>query len=237
MSAQVPPPLNPEPPGTAFTKATAEVINHKRLPDFESFDRIEFRVVPRYKTSGMSGDEWRQHVQVDFFFKGEKVHEKEFRDMQTALMMVGAAWVKAQEPIPMRVIEIESTKCDQPSCAADAVVKYLLKVETSDRGDYLDPAHRYGRKYRQFCKRHARRGDCSREDADKNYERVGDFGPKDSTNLEESPSATMVVEIYNGESAAKALDDAIRIAREAREIYTDLAEKVRAGDYDEPPTT
>lgn len=168
--------------------------SHKRLPEFESFDRIEFRVVPRYKMSGLSGDEWRQHVQVDFYFKGEKVHETGFRDMQAALMMTGAEWMKATSPIPMRVIEIERAKCDQASCANDAVGKYLLKRETSDRGDYIDPATIYGRSYRQFCKRHAQRGDCSREDSDSNYEPIGGLKPDDSTNLEESPSSVMVVD-------------------------------------------
>lgn len=167
---------------------------HKRLPDFESFDRIELKVVPRYKTSGLSGDEWRQHVEMSFYFKGKLVHSSGSSDMKNAIMRLGHVWGEAQCPIPMEVINIEETKCDQPSCEEDAVGKYLIKRETSDHGDYIDPTTVYGRKYRQFCAKHARRGDCSREDSDDNYEPMDGLNPESSTNTEESRSVVMRAE-------------------------------------------
>jgi hypothetical protein len=161
---------------------------HKRLRDWEAFDRITFDVVPRYKTSGMSGDEWRQHVQVRLWHKGEVVFEAGYRDMQCALALAQADFIRQQEPIPERVIELERESCDQPSCPAPPAGKFALKRQTSRTGDYLDQADQYFGAYRQFCKKHLRRGDCSREDADDNYEPIDAATAEDSTNLEESPS-------------------------------------------------
>lgn len=163
---------------------------HKRLPEFETFDRIELAIVPRYKTSGLSGDEWRQSVAMRFYFKGEMVHE-EFcgGKMEWALMLVASEWLKNESPIPDRVIEIEKTKCDQPSCDANAVGRYLIKKEYGDRGEDLDQSAIHSAKYRQFCAKHARRGDCGREDADRNYEPLDTLKPEQSTNTEESPAA------------------------------------------------
>lgn len=163
-------------------------ITHKRLNDWEWADRIELVIVPRYKTSGLSGDEWRTGVAVRFFFKGEKVHEDFFTSMDAALLRLQTVHSDAACPIPNRVLEIERSKCDQPSCCNDAVGRFLLKRETSRNGDYLDPKEQYFAKYRQFCKQHLRRGDCSREDADSNYTPMDGWSPEQSSNVIESPS-------------------------------------------------
>ncbi len=52
-----------------------KTVFHKRLRDFESFDEIRLKVVPRYKTSGLSGDEWRTGVLIEFMFKGQVIEE------------------------------------------------------------------------------------------------------------------------------------------------------------------
>jgi hypothetical protein len=160
---------------------------HRRLPDFEAFDRIELEVVPRYKTSGLSGDCWRQIVVARFFFKGEQVHEAWFGSMRYAVMLLGSEWLRQQEPIPERVIELEESACDQPSCTNKAVSKYRLKRLFSRSGDLLDAADQHGTYYRKFCKVHLRRGDANREDNDKNYVVEGP-GPDASTNVQESPA-------------------------------------------------
>lgn len=36
-----------------------KAMHYKRHPDFETYDRITIDTVERYKTSGLSGDEWR----------------------------------------------------------------------------------------------------------------------------------------------------------------------------------
>lgn len=154
---------------------------HKRHRDFEPFDRIELDVVPRYKTSDMSGDEWRTSVRVRFSFKGEVVRETSITSMRYAMLLLAGEWVRAQEPIPNRVIELEKTKCDQPGCPNEAVSTYHLKVEFSDRGEKLDPGDSSLLYYRRFCSECRRRGDCSREDSDANYEVVEGFGPNDAS--------------------------------------------------------
>lgn len=142
----------------------------KRHRDFESFDKIELKVVPRYKTSEMSGDEWRTSVRVSFFFKDEKVHETSYSSMKYALLMLGHEWVTAQEPIPEKVIKIEEDACMQAGCSRKAVSKYLIKELYSERGEKLDPSDTTLSHYRQFCDLHLERGDCGLEDSDSNYE-------------------------------------------------------------------
>ena len=143
---------------------------HKRLPKWEAFDEIRFCIVPRYKESSLSGDEWRQSVRVDFFFKGNAVHGFTARDMETAILFLGQEWTTAQEPIPGRVLALEKNLCDQPSCGRPAVITYRIKQEFSNRGEKLDCEDCYGIKYRRFCQIHMTRGDSSREDSDGNYE-------------------------------------------------------------------
>lgn len=168
---------------------------HKRLPEWEAFDRIEMRIIPRYKTSGMSGDEWRQHVEVTLYFKGAEVASFGARDMHCATAMLGAKLLELGSPIPDTIIELErSGLCDQPSCARQSEGRYLLKREFSRQGEAIDPAESSLSHYRQFCKLHARRGDCGREDADRNYEPMDMLTPEQSTNLVESPSSVVVVD-------------------------------------------
>ena len=145
---------------------------HKRLPDWEPFDRITMEIVPRYKTSDLSGDEWRQSVKVSFWFKGNIIREYTTSSMKYAILCLGKEWASLLGPFPEAVIESEKILCDHPSCIDTAVNKYLIKQEFSSVGEKLDPSDRYGQVYRQFCDKHSQRGDCSREDSDDNYEKI-----------------------------------------------------------------
>lgn len=162
---------------------------HRRLSDFESFDRVELVVVPRYKTSGLSGDEWRQHVDMRFYFKGELVHERGVGTMQAAVMMLGSEYVVAQEPIPDRVIEMENEGyCCQPSCAEMSVGRFRLRKTWGPQGQSLDQSEVHSTYYAQFCTKHLRRGDCGLEDADGNYEPLDDVTADGAGFVVESPS-------------------------------------------------
>lgn len=166
-------------------------LAHKRLPKFEVIDEVRMRIVPRYKTSGMSGDEWRHHVEIELLFKGELIASHTTHDMQAAVLDLGHAWLHVDGcGIPDKVIEVERTKCDQPSCKNDAIARLVIKRHTATDGQWLD-ASAYGghRWYRQFCSVHVRRGDCSREDSDDNYEPIDGIGPEGSTNTQESPAS------------------------------------------------
>lgn len=171
---------------------------HKHLSDWENYDRIEFKIVPRYKTSGLSGDEWRQHVEVTFYFKGIEVRSFGCRDMQCALALApGRVLSWSDEGIADSVIDMErSGICDQPSCDKPSVGRLRIKEEFGDRGQRLHPEESLrGNAYRQFCKTHIRRGDCSREDSDDNYEPMDSVGADASTNIIESPSSVLTVDI------------------------------------------
>lgn len=143
---------------------------HKRLSYFQAFDKITLEIVPRYKTSGLSGDEWRQHVEVTFFFKGNEVHNFGARDMDAAALILGGHLLNIQSPLPDKVLDLEKIKCDQPSCSNPPVRRYVLKEEFSRNGEKLDASDIYSKKYRQFCDKHKTRGDCGREDSDNNYD-------------------------------------------------------------------
>lgn len=169
----------------------AERLWHKRLSDFEVYDRIEFKVIPRYKTSGLSGDEWRQHVEVTFFFKGKEVKSFGCRDMQIALALAGGRVITwSDEGIADEILAMEKAGlCDQPSCEKPSVGRLRIKEEFGDRGEKLEQKEGPSGYYRQFCKTHIRRGDCSREDSDDNYIPLDGVDADASSNLMESPSA------------------------------------------------
>ena len=142
--------------------------SNRRCRDWEAFDKIELEVVPRYKTSELSGDEWRTGVAIRFFHKGHLVHEDFKTRMRYAILMLGDMWVRAQEPIPDKVIEREMECCDQPGCSEPWTVRRFLKRLATNEG-WLAEENSTFRFFRKFCQKHERRGDCGLEDADRNY--------------------------------------------------------------------
>ena len=146
-------------------------MNHKRLPDFEMYDEIRFSVLPRYKQSELSGDEWRQSIVVHFMFKGEPIKTFTASDMRTALLLAGG-WYLTDSFLSDRQLELEKAKCDQPNCLREDVTKVQIIRETADDGSWLETSEYLTPHYRQFCPDHITRGDCGREDADSNYTEI-----------------------------------------------------------------
>jgi len=152
---------------------------HQRHHDFEFVDRIEIKLVDRWKESEISGDEWRVSAHVTFFFKGVKVGECCFSNMETAMQLLYAGYVDAREgrghgepkDLSLAVKDAEKGKCDQPGCSAPATVRFRLKRLYSREGFSAD-ANEHGGYYIQFCDKHCERGDCGLEDADANYVRM-----------------------------------------------------------------
>jgi len=66
------------------------IVSYKALEDDEGIDHIELTVVPRYKTSGMSGDEWRVSTEVKFFRKGVLLWGRSFSRLEWAIAFLGA---------------------------------------------------------------------------------------------------------------------------------------------------
>ena len=146
-------------------------------------------LVERYKTSGLSGDEWRFNFWVRCWFKGEVVSQFTPLKMQHAIMLLGSWFLEETCPLPERVVQLDNMLCDQPGCMNVPIGRFVLKRLTSQGGDYLDPAEQFSAYFRKFCAKHVQRGTCSREDSDSNYIPIDNATADDSTNAEESPSA------------------------------------------------
>jgi hypothetical protein len=154
-------------------------INIKKVhvdhPEDERYDDIHIFIVPRWKESELSGDEWRFSYTAEFRRKGEVVVkfsasklERLLQELQRRVLIAGEedqvdreAWVRTKD------------KCDQPGCANVATIFYLRKKRYTNRGEELamDGYHDHNT-YRQFCEGHKVRGDCDLDDADHNYELI-----------------------------------------------------------------
>jgi hypothetical protein len=149
--------------------------DYKRHNDDEWIDEVRIVTVPRYKTSGLSGDEWRFSAQVQFLRKGVVLYERAFSkihyaiDFLPALQHEYADQGRGDQDVGGNKVDFDKF-CFNPGCKADGVVEYELIDE------YISP---YGIKRekkawrnsvrRRFCEEHAKRGDCALEDADRNY--------------------------------------------------------------------
>lgn len=139
---------------------------HAMKPDAQAFDRIEIVTVPRYKESGLSGDEWRISANIIFYRKGVEVHRLRTRNIQSACHHIGYHHDAAVDD-GKAFFAGERDVCDQEGCSAPATVWYRLKKRYTRDGDAKDARDL---EYRQFCSRHSTRGDCGLEDSDRNYE-------------------------------------------------------------------
>ena len=135
-------------------------------PDAQAFDEVRIVTVPRYKMSGLSGDEWRISASVQFWRKGVLKHETGHRDIETACGMVYGDLMKAIDD-GKAYFAGEGTFCDQEGCSREAVITYRLKSRYCREGHKTVPI---GVQLRKFCEQHKKRGDCALEDADDNYE-------------------------------------------------------------------
>ncbi len=170
--------------------------HHDRHRDFEFVDEITIKMVPRYKTSGMSGDEWRVASRVELMFKGQVVGSRSFGDMESAAKLL--SWVlmspeespEEGESLSTKVIRREKGRCDQVGCEDPATSVYLKKRTYSRDGVMSESAlePEYKRRYRHFCQRHATRGDCGLDDADDNYILLAGPGQSGAHPSDESPS-------------------------------------------------
>ena len=132
-------------------------ISHKRIEREEWIDEVRIQLVPRYKTSYLSGDEWRTSAHVQLMRKGEVLYERSTWRIEDA-----AAWL----PWGLRTVgdvgemaELPNADfyCSQPGCADPLVTMYRIKSEYNVDGDvrsYQYPS------WRGFCARHSQRGDA-----------------------------------------------------------------------------
>ena len=140
-------------------------------PDAQAFDEVTIRTVPRFKTSGLSGDEWRISAVVEFKHKGKVLHTQSWRDVECALRFADHAATAAMEDGKC-FFAGQGDLCDQEGCAEKWTVVYKRKMSycgspNNNKVDQENPND-----YRCFCARHSTRGDSSFDDSDSNYELV-----------------------------------------------------------------
>ena len=135
-------------------------------PDAQAFDEVRIETVPRWKTSGMSGDEWRISAVARFYRKGQMIFEEHCRNVQTACGLVYGWYVSGSDD-GKGYFAGDGLTCDQEGCHEPATVRYA-RVK-----DYCRQGHQSvvfeSSAYRHFCEEHKRRGDCGLDDADANY--------------------------------------------------------------------
>lgn len=135
-------------------------------PDAQAFDEIRIVTVPRYKQSGLSGDEWRIHAEAQFFRKGRLIFSAGCRDTKTAAGLLYSWYVQACDE-GKGYFAGDGIVCDQEGCSEPATVQYRKLAEYCHSGHKGDPSD-VGL-YRHFCDGHKTRGDCGLDDADNNY--------------------------------------------------------------------
>lgn len=143
-------------------------MNYAYKPDAQAFDEIRITTIPRYKTSGLSGDEWRISAQVEFYRKGKEMHiETGFRDVETAAKFLAFTLARAIDDGHAR-FNGEDGFCDQEGCNQPPTVHYKRKKAYCREGHSTED----GVGIRKFCNEHKKRGDCGLDDSDDNYEPI-----------------------------------------------------------------
>ena len=149
---------------------------HRRHHDDELIDEVHITCVPRFKTSYISGDEWRVSYEVELKKKGDVLYTKRYNKMDSAVAHL--AWLmrtfmeQSSEEIPgfIQHINREKNLCAQVGCPEEATVFFKLKRLTAKNGSFLDMTDEFGNYMRGFCEKHKKRGNSDREDNDQNYE-------------------------------------------------------------------
>lgn len=147
------------------------------IPKTLVFNRIEIRTEPRYKQSELSGDEWRERACASFYNDAKyddaaiyKLYQCEVKDLLTSSAVDENPWEYSPPTADDR--------CDQEGCSQEAEITLKLKNHVCTRCSATREADELLRPdlqtiyYRQFCNRHARRGDCGINDCDDNYIRI-----------------------------------------------------------------
>lgn len=173
-------------------------VFYKRHRDDECYvDELRIITRERYKTSSLSGDEWRFHRVLQCFRKGVLLFEKAFNGT-VADVASYAPWqmVEALENGEIAAVD-DKALCFQPGCSNKATSEYEIIEEFGRQGERLHPDEQSFSHRRKFCQKHLRRGDCGREDQDANYRVLSGYGPDhqdfDGANIVESARHDIVV--------------------------------------------
>jgi hypothetical protein len=184
---------------------------YERLDDDEYFDEIHITTQPRYKTSGMSGDEWRTSARITVKRKGHVIVETSVNKIKSAAAFLPWLLMTMFENDNAQRVpdEIDEALCFQPGCSKPAVTIYKLKSDYCRNGK---PHELHSETRVAFCQTHLRRGDCAFKDADANYELVSGPGPDDAdlTGAVISEASRVEVHVDSIEEIPQAVADVMK---------------------------
>lgn len=151
------------------------------------FDKIEVERIERYKTSGMSGDEWRFSWRIRCIRRGRVLVQRWCNGHDYAMLLAATAMAIGWEIVGFheshpewQIVEpwddgIEKGICCQPGCPIKATVHYRMKREYDRSCFFSKDLEDDQLWYREFCEKHKRRGDSGLDDGEGNYELMEDL--------------------------------------------------------------
>lgn len=145
-----------------------EKVRRAMKPDAQAFDEIRITTEPRYKMSDLSGAEWRISARIAFMRNGQEIDVSYARNVETATAFLPGKYLKLLDD-GKGYFAGEGDFCDQEGCLELFTVTLQLKQHFCRDGH---PSDTDVPTVRKFCGKHASRGDCSLEDAERNYVRV-----------------------------------------------------------------
>ena len=145
--------------------------NNALRTDAKAFDEIRIITVPRYKTSGLSGDEWRISAKVQLLRKGTVCYETSFSNVKYACAFLAYTYETAISE-GKAFFAGDGILCDQEGCLNHKTITYQLVNKYCSDGHAHDIQEWQRPLLRHFCGEHKIRGDSSLEDCDRNYVEV-----------------------------------------------------------------
>lgn len=139
-------------------------------PGAQPFDEIKIKLIPRFKESDLSGDEWRTSARISFHRNGKEVYRAYYTTLDVAVYNLPHEYRQALDQAK-GCYGGEDDYCDQEGCPETATNTFRVKKnfcktcgkEEEGRDQIV---------IRKFCDEHKKRGDCALEDRDDNYELV-----------------------------------------------------------------
>lgn len=166
-----------------------------RHRDRQLFDEVSIRTVPRFKTSILSGNEWRMNAGIEFKRKGQILYTEHAGNAAHAASRLTEITRTSEFQEAVQKLDV-SALCDQEGCSEPWTRKYKLK-KTYCHG-CAKPSEFYEQERTRsvdvacFCDRHSDRGDASYEDSNDNYE-MDDAMPVPPRPEDKSQAALIIV--------------------------------------------
>ena len=157
-------------------------------PNYQLHDEVRIVTLPRFKSSAVSGSEWRIRARVELLYKGVVQYTSECASVDEALrdmpLIVDRACTSYMTPTSRfhgnhDHVDDGEPRCDQEGCAALATCAYrVLHTPCKACGAHdTDSLHLMGPRMRYFCARHSYRGEGYLDDTQSNYELVAGTPP------------------------------------------------------------